>query len=102
MLRDLLSSDLSMPLWAAEWFRVVNAMLAGLICGLCFLRSDYERTGEDRYRVARIVGLGVICLAVVFGSFVNLHNAFNIRVLMITVGMSLALYGMANTSKGEQ
>lgn len=79
--------------------RLVDTGLAGLLVGLCVLR--FHRDFENRARNARIAGLGLICLAVAWGSFYRRNDDFRPWLPFLTVGLLLSVWGMRRPASGE-
>jgi len=82
------------------WLRLVNCFLGGIVAGLCFLKL--ENGNPDKARNARILGLGIISIAITIGSFSNRYEELNIRVPLLTVGLLCSYYGMRRMAVGEK
>lgn len=80
--------------------RLLNAVLAGLVCGLCFLRVGWDKANQARN--ARVAGLGILSVAIAWGSFARIHDVFKPWLPLVTVGLVLCLYGMRRHAPGER
>lgn len=81
------------------WLRLLDVLLAGLVFGLCLLRVNWDHA--NRARNARIAGLGLICLAIGWGSFYRRYDEFRPWVPFLTAGLVFCLYGMRRPAAGE-
>lgn len=81
------------------WLRMINTLLAGFVVGLCFLKVNWDYL--NRARNTRIAGLGLLCIAIAWGSFALRHDVFNPRVPLTTLGLLLCVFGMRRTAAGE-
>lgn len=79
--------------------RLINALLAGGVAGLCFLRVNW--TDETRARDTRVAGLGLICVAIAWGSFARRDEVFKPWIPLVTIGLALCVYGMRRIAAGE-
>lgn len=81
------------------WIRVVNAVLAGFLVGLCFLKVSWSHV--DHPRSARILGLGLLCVAIGWMSLARLGQAYKPWLPVITIGLLFCFYGMRRRAPGE-
>lgn len=80
--------------------RMINTVLAGLVAGLCVLRVGYDP--RNNARNARIAGLGLLTIAIAWGSFAKVHDVFRPWLPLVTAGLLLCLYGMRRQAPGEK
>lgn len=83
----------------AHYLRLFNSAMAGLVCGLCFLRMEWRP--QDPARAARIVGLALICVATAWGSFAFRDIPFKPWVPFVSLGLIFCVYGMRRPAAGE-
>lgn len=81
-------------------FRIIVALLAAGIVGLCFTKVIW--VSANAVRNYRVIGLGFLCSAIAWGTTARRGEDFKPWLIPLLVGLIITAYGMAREAPYEK
>lgn len=82
------------------WLFALNGILSCALVGVTLVKVDWP--SFRKVRDFRIAGLFFISLAIAWSSLARRNQEFRLWHYLVTIGLSLCLYGMIRTSYEEK